>query len=63
MTVSTILVAMAAFLLFSLALGLSVFFGRKPIKGSCGGLSAEACAFCSPTEKEECKKKHEQRST
>lgn len=57
---SSVLISLAIFLLFSIALGLSVIFGKKPIKGSCGGLSAEACAFCSPAEKDECKKKHTQ---
>ena len=29
------------------AMGIGVFAGRKPIKGSCGGLNGGGCEICS----------------
>ncbi|MCA8972392.1 MAG: (Na+)-NQR maturation NqrM [Planctomycetes bacterium] len=36
----TILIATAAFLIVVTIMSVGVLFGRKPIQGSCGGLSA-----------------------
>lgn len=51
-----IVLTIVFFVLFSIALGLSSIFGRGAIKGTCGGLNTEGCQFCSPEEREECKK-------
>ena len=53
----TVAVTVGLFAFFASALGLSLFFGRKPIAGSCGGLGAELCVVCSPEEKARCTKK------
>jgi hypothetical protein len=50
----TLAVTVSLFAFFAAALGLSLFFGRKPIAGSCGGLGAELCVVCSPEQKAEC---------
>jgi hypothetical protein len=50
----TLAVTVSLFAFFAAALGLSLFFGRKPIAGSCGGLGAELCVVCSPEQKAKC---------
>jgi hypothetical protein len=50
----TLAITISLFAFFAAALGLSLFFGRKPIAGSCGGLGAELCVVCSPEQKAEC---------
>ena len=47
---STILFTMGFFLLMALLMAIGVIAGRKPIKGSCGGMSAmtggSGCSVC-----------------
>jgi hypothetical protein len=46
---STFLFTLGLFLLVAVALAIGVIAGRKPIQGSCGGLSAatrEDCPIC-----------------
>lgn len=43
---STILFTAAFFLLMALAMAIGVIAGRKPIKGSCGGMSAMTGTDC-----------------
>ncbi len=43
---STILFSVGFFLLMALAMAIGVMAGRKPIKGSCGGMSAMSGADC-----------------
>lgn len=43
---STILFSVGFFLLMALAMSIGVLAGRKPIKGSCGGMSAMIGADC-----------------
>ncbi|HMV71654.1 MAG TPA: (Na+)-NQR maturation NqrM [Pseudomonadales bacterium] len=43
---STILFSVGFFLLMTLAMAIGVMAGRKPIKGSCGGISAMSGADC-----------------
>lgn len=47
---STILFSIGFFLLMALMMAIGVIFGRKPIKGSCGGMSAmtggSGCSVC-----------------
>jgi hypothetical protein len=50
----TLAIIIILFAFFAAALGLSLFFGRKPIAGSCGGLGAELCVICSLEQKAEC---------
>lgn len=38
-----VLIAMVAFMLFFLAMGVGVMFNRGPIKGSCGGIGGASC--------------------
>ena len=52
------IIVFSIFMLFILAMAIGVVFGRKPIKGSCGGLGkvmGEKCDFCNSDGK--CKKK------
>lgn len=37
---TTVLIALAVMLLFVLLMSVGVIFGRKPLKGSCGGMGA-----------------------
>ncbi|MFZ5628809.1 MAG: hypothetical protein ACOY5B_06745 [Spirochaetota bacterium] len=57
----TVAVTVSLFAFFAAALGLSLFFGRKPIAGSCGGLGAELCVVCSPEQKAECTRRPQAR--
>lgn len=43
---STILFSVGFFLLMALAMSVGILAGRKPIKGSCGGMSAMTGADC-----------------
>lgn len=47
---TTILLAIALVAMLFAAMAIGVMFGRKPIKGSCGGMSAlgmkEDCVIC-----------------
>ena len=43
---STILFSVGFFLLMALAMAIGVMAGRKPIKGSCGGIGAMSGADC-----------------
>ena len=52
---TTLIFAFLAMLLFAGIMAIGLFFGRAPIKGSCGGMSAvsgkngmdgQACAIC-----------------
>jgi len=43
---STLLFTLGVFLLVALALALGVLAGRKPIQGSCGGISAVSGGDC-----------------
>lgn len=50
------------FLLFIAFMAVGVFFGKKPLKGSCGGLNNvtnEKCGFCGKLP-ENCENKEEQ---
>ena len=61
--VDLFLVVFVVFGVFILAMAVGVLFGRKPIKGSCGGLGAitgEDCQFCEKAGK--CQKKMKQES-
>ena len=54
MTIMTTLVlAFLGMLLIGLAMSVGVLFGRRPIQGSCGGMSAQGeqgeCAICGRT--------------
>ena len=40
----TFILAIVLFALAGCGLGLGLFFGRAPIKGSCGGLACGECA-------------------
>lgn len=46
------LIALVAFMLFFLAMGIGVMFNRGPIKGSCGGIGGASCQ-CSCPDKEQ----------
>ena len=50
MTWVTVLAAAVLFTLALLGIALGALFGRRPVKGSCGGLSSgagHACELCS----------------
>ena len=52
------MVVFTVFICFILGMAIGVLFGRKPIKGSCGGLGAatgEDCPYCE--NKDKCTKK------
>jgi hypothetical protein len=42
----TIVFSLIIFVLAGVGLSVGVFFGRPPIKGSCGGLACGNCAVC-----------------
>jgi len=47
---TTLVTVLLSFLIFALAIaamGVGVIAGRKPIKGSCGGVSGSGCELCS----------------
>jgi hypothetical protein len=48
----TVLLSMVGFALVLLALGIGVMFGRRPLRGSCGGIGGQ-CA-CGATSADEC---------
>jgi hypothetical protein len=50
---STVLVTFVVLLTFIAAMAIGVINGRKPISGSCGGLSGGGCELCSGTCKQE----------
>lgn len=43
----TMLLSFVVIALVIAAMGVGVMAGRKPIKGSCGGLNAGGCELCS----------------
>ncbi|MCF7980829.1 MAG: (Na+)-NQR maturation NqrM [Pseudomonadales bacterium] len=59
---SVVIVVFLVMLFIVLAMSVGVLFGGKPIKGSCGGLSAigmkSACEVCAGKD-EECERKKE----
>lgn len=44
---TTLLLSFLIVLLAIAAMGIGVMAGRKPIKGSCGGLNSDGCELCS----------------
>ncbi len=48
----TVLLSMIGFALVMLALGIGVILGRRPLRGSCGGVGGQ-CA-CGATSADEC---------
>lgn len=52
---TTIVLAFLAMMLIVVAMAIGLFFGRGPIKGSCGGMSAQnaqgECAICGRSDK------------
>jgi len=49
----TVLLSMVGFALVLLALGIGVLFGRRPLRGSCGGVGGQ-CA-CGATSADDCR--------
>ncbi len=45
----TVLLAFVVMIAVILAMGIGVIAGRKPIRGSCGGLNGAGCELCSGT--------------
>ena len=43
----TVLLSFIIMLVVIAAMGVGVLAGRKPIKGSCGGLNGRGCELCS----------------
>ena len=48
----TVLLSMVGFALVMLAMGIGVMLGRRPLRGSCGGIGGQ-CA-CGATSADEC---------
>lgn len=44
---TTLLLSFVVFAAVFVAMGVGVMAGRKPIKGSCGGLNGRGCELCS----------------
>jgi uncharacterized protein len=53
----TLLVTFVVLLAFIAAMAIGVMAGRKPIKGSCGGIGGGPCEFCGGGE---CRRESEQ---
>jgi hypothetical protein len=52
--VETFLASLIAFLAVAMAMGVGVLFGRRSLRGSCGGVGSGQCA-CGATPGEECR--------